>query len=266
MNARAAVEAAADRFGGQARETILGENLGKHARELDYILDRLPSGGTAVDLGGGVGVNLLALRLMGSSARLVLIDRFEEYDADNKMGEAGRAIALLQAHDIEVHNSDLLSPAGLPLEEAVADVVTLFDVVEHLPKHPLGLLAEAKRCLRDGGSVLLGGPNSIALTRRVELLFGRHPYIVFDAWVKDPYFSHVREYTSWEYGRLLGLAGFADVRTWMSPESVRQRARTGWRHGRASLAAKLAFRAVDLAGRVYSPFQPAAYAAGRRID
>ena len=61
--------AVAEEFGSPARETIVFENLGKHVLEIDLILRSLPGGGRVLDVGGGLGVNLLAIkRLRGSNA------------------------------------------------------------------------------------------------------------------------------------------------------------------------------------------------------
>ena len=46
------------------------------------------------------------------------------------------------------------------------DVVTMWEVIEHLPA-PAGYLMEVKRILREGGAVLLSTPNVNSLTRRI---------------------------------------------------------------------------------------------------
>ena len=38
------------------------------------------------------------------------------------------------------------------------------------------------------------------------------PYMNFDAWIKDNYYSHYREYTAKEYVQLLTLSGFKEIK------------------------------------------------------
>lgn len=54
-------------------------------------------------------------------------------------------------------DAELAGALALPLEEASADLVTLFDVIEHIPDD-VGALAEARRILRPGGMVFLSTP------------------------------------------------------------------------------------------------------------
>jgi len=61
-----------------------------------------------------------------------------------------------------------LEEAGYP--DAFFDVVTLFDLLEHVPD-PRSFLAEVRRVLRPGGRLLLVLPNAASLSAR---LMGRH--------------------------------------------------------------------------------------------
>ena len=74
----AAPHEVAEALGSPTRETILYENLGKHAYEITCILERRPR--SVLDVGGGLGVNLLCFRrLLGPGPALILVDRFSEY-------------------------------------------------------------------------------------------------------------------------------------------------------------------------------------------
>lgn len=207
---RGAVDAVAEMFGGRAAETIVCENGRKHAEEVDSILGSgLES--AVVDLGGGAGVNLLVLRRLGHTGRLVLVDRFDEYDEDNRMGSRAHALGLLRDAEVEVVESDFWPSCELPLDAAAFDVACSYDVIEHLPGHPLRQLAELRRVLRPEGRILIGAPNAASLMKRVKLLAGRQPYSAYEEWVRDDYFEHYREYLRGEYEDLLRRAGFVDV-------------------------------------------------------
>lgn len=73
------------------------------------------------------------------------------------------AAARLRDEGLDVHHGDLL---GAPLEEGTFDVVTLVEVIEHLPD-PAGYLDRCLRLLRPGGLLFLTTPNFGSLSRRV---------------------------------------------------------------------------------------------------
>lgn len=51
----------ADRFGQRARQTIICQCEGKHLLEIGLILRRIREGIRILDVGGGMGINLLCL-------------------------------------------------------------------------------------------------------------------------------------------------------------------------------------------------------------
>lgn len=230
-----ALRGVATELGSPARETILFENAGKHLLELTLISAALPPRGRLLDVGGGLGVNLLALR--GAGARdeeLVLLDRFDEYTDENRMGSAARAFPLLESAGVDIVEEEISRDRPLPLDDDHFDVVTLFDVVEHLPHHPLALLTEIRRVLVPGGTLLLSGPNAVSLMKRLRAFFGRYPYATLDAWLEEPFFEHYREYTPEEYATLLERAGFEVRQRILSSEPWPTRARNRYHRVRLS--------------------------------
>jgi SAM-dependent methyltransferase len=209
---RRAILAVADSYGGVARDTIMWENERKHLREVRDILKSGPDA-AVLDLGGGVGVNLLILRQLGHTGRLLLVERFDEYDEGNRMGSRATALRLLEASGVDVVQVDFWPDCNLPLEPECIDVACCYDVLEHLPGHPLRQLAELKRLLRNDGRILISAPNAASLMKRLKLLAGRQPYSSYDEWIRDTYFEHFREYLREEYEDLLRRAGFDDVRS-----------------------------------------------------
>jgi predicted SAM-dependent methyltransferase len=106
----------------------------------------------------------------------------------------------------------------VPLDDGVADLVTLIDVVEHLsPAELFRALTEARRLLRPGGRVIVHTmPNRTVYrwTYRVQR------WVRGRSWPADPrneweHRMHVNEQTVTSLRRVLWRVGFAelDVRT-----------------------------------------------------
>ena len=235
----AAIARTAGAFAPAAAETILCENLHKHAFEVAAVQRAAGRDGVVYDLGGGVGVNLLVLRELGHRGRLVLIDSFDEYDDGNRMGSWASMLDTLQDHDVEVIRHNFWTDPALPLEAASASVATCFDVVEHLPGHPLQQLRELYRLLQPGGTCLISGPNGVSLMKRVKTLAGRYPYAPFEAWMSDTFYEHYREYAPAEYEELLRRSGFTAVRSRPSAAVTVCRARRGYHRRRLPLLSPL---------------------------
>lgn len=213
-------------FGGAAKEFLLNENWGKRMFEIGLMLKYLEVDRRVLDVGRGLGVNLLCLRkILSDDPELCLIGNFKGYTENNRMGSGDVGLSLMQESTISVVNQDFWANPVLPYKTNYFDLIICSDVIEHLPRHPLKLLGEIKRLLRNNGTFILGGPNSIALNRRVKLLFGKHPYMPFDSWRTDEYISHYREYSREEYRSLIEMTGgFGDIKTIMSIEPSASRA------------------------------------------
>jgi 2-polyprenyl-3-methyl-5-hydroxy-6-metoxy-1,4-benzoquinol methylase len=67
---------------------------------------------------------------------LYLFDRFVEYNEDNKMGSFENIKNLLLDYDIKIINQDIDKNNRLLFDDDEIDVVTILDVVEHLPTNP----------------------------------------------------------------------------------------------------------------------------------
>ena len=215
-------------FSQVARETILGDNFKKHVLEVDMLLKKSQQGDTILDVGGGMGVNLLCLRRLNPTLELHLIDRFEEYTEENRMGPSEGGLKMMREADISVVSQDFWKNPTLPYDSDYFDIVTCLDVFEHLPGHPLRLLEEINRVLKRQGIVVIAGPNSITLMHRASLLLGRYPYTPLELWCQDNYYSHYREYSPDECRKLLEMSGFGEIETIMVPEpSCRNRSQKG---------------------------------------
>ena len=161
----------------------------------------LRAGEVVVDIGTGRG-ELLRVALAQGAARAIGV----EYSAD--------ALKLAESSGGEL----LLADArAIPLEDGVADLVTLLDVAEHLAPDELErTLAEAHRLLRPGGRLLVHTfptRTYYAVTYRL-LRAGRR------SWPRDPrnhweHQMHVNEQTA--RGLRRALRAFDSVRVWPGP-------------------------------------------------
>lgn len=196
-----------DLFEPCARDTLKKINYGKHIFETEIILKYSMSDSKILDIGGGVGVNLMNIRKLRKHCALSLIDRFEEYDSENRMGTVGNATQLMRDHNIDIIAKDFYG-VPLPFESNHFDVITCFDVIEHLPGHPVSLLKEVRRILRHDGTFILGVPNGVRLGRLIEMIKGKNcPYTHVNRWSEEPFFGHYREYSRHEVRVIMGKAG-----------------------------------------------------------
>jgi len=147
------------------------------------------------------------LRLLdiGCSSGLFLAEArnagFEVHGAEISAGTA----AFARDHfGLEVHTGDWRD-AGYP--DGSFDIVTLFDVIEHLPD-PLGELRAIRRLLRPGGLVLQSTPN-------IDGLFPRLSYTLaerLDYWPHPEPPHHLYQFSDRTLAELTERAGYQVTR------------------------------------------------------
>jgi SAM-dependent methyltransferase len=173
-------------------------------RELAPFLIR---GSNYLDLGAGAGV--IPLVLSSSGLHVAVMDTWTEYSPENnnRMGNSDEITARFDRAGIQWIRWNL-SSVPLPLEANCCDLLTLFDVLEHISK-PQILLNEVHRLLRPGGLLVIKVPNTANLRNRLRLLLGKSPHPdPIEDWFSDRFFGHYREMTAAEFRRGLPLFGF----------------------------------------------------------
>ena len=116
--------------------------------------------------------------------------------------------AFARANGIAFHLQE--GPNTLPFPAGSFDVVTVFDVIEHLHESPRELLNTAGAQLKPGGVLAVVMPNAVNLRKRLAVLRGRTNYPAVDQFYLSPqgWRGHVREYTLGEMVRVCEVAGF----------------------------------------------------------
>ncbi|MFL5539085.1 MAG: class I SAM-dependent methyltransferase [Longimicrobiaceae bacterium] len=119
-----------------------------------------------------------------------------------------RIQAFARARGIRFHLQDGTRTTPFPPQSF--DVVTIFDVIEHLHESPRAILNAAGTHLKPGGVLAVTMPNSVNLRKRMSVLFGRTNYPDVDQFFlsTDGWRGHVREYTLDETAHLCEAAGF----------------------------------------------------------
>jgi SAM-dependent methyltransferase len=133
----------------------------RQARMLAGILRGIPGPAVIVDMGCGDGSALAVAAAQNPAHRFAGID----WSSD----------ALRRAHalGLTVLRAGVTAP-GLPVADGAADVVIMSELIEHLVD-PDAAVAEARRVLRPGGSLLLSTPNLAAWYNRGLLALGTQP-------------------------------------------------------------------------------------------
>jgi len=113
-----------------------------------------------------------------------------------------------RASGIRFHLQD--GTRAIPAPAESFDVVTIFDVIEHLHESPRAILNAAGAHLKTGGVVAVVMPNAVNLRKRLSVLRGRTNYPSVDQFYLSPeeWRGHVREYTLAETAHLCESAGF----------------------------------------------------------
>ena len=133
----------------------------RQARLLAGILREHVGPAVIIDLGCGDGTALAVAARQNPAHRLAGIDW------------SAAALRRAQALGLAVVRAGVAAP-GLPIADGAADVVIMSELIEHLVD-PDGAVAEARRVLRPGGSLLLSTPNLAAWYNRGLLAAGIQP-------------------------------------------------------------------------------------------
>jgi SAM-dependent methyltransferase len=185
---------------------VVAELSEKYERVLDQLAPGLEKGQRLLDVGCGVGTFLDVARRRGLDVTGIDI------------AEQPARVARERGHDVRVGPL-----AEQELEPGSFDVVTLWDVIEHVDD-PLALLCEIRRVLRPGGVLLLETPDEgtpLRLATRVawRASLGRVRLVA-----RCYYPAHRIYFTRRGLARILARAGFGEP-VLARERSIRSKAR-----------------------------------------
>jgi 2-polyprenyl-3-methyl-5-hydroxy-6-metoxy-1,4-benzoquinol methylase len=161
------------------------------AERRDLLLAHVRPGDRVLDLGCGDGT--FAAALVSAGARVTAAD------------VARAALERAAGRAPEATLAPLREGAPLPFEEDAFDLVWAGEVLEHVAD-VAGLLAEVRRVLRWGGTLLVTTPNQPRLAVAWEALRGRPLEERL-----DPRADHLRFFTARTLRAMLEAGGFAEV-------------------------------------------------------
>jgi SAM-dependent methyltransferase len=155
-----------------------------------YVLCKklMPDCKTVCDIGGGWGAFAALCGAMDLECTLVddFMDRGHSDGSDPRWD-------LSSAYGFRVLQQDILHE-DFSLERRRYDVITFFDVLEHLHNSPKKLLQVALDALKPGGLMVVGVPNCVNLLKRLRMIMGTCNWSPMEEWYDTPIFrSHVRE-------------------------------------------------------------------------
>ena len=176
----------------------------RFAERRAFLLEHVSAGDRVLDLGCGDGAFAAALVQAGAAVTGVDV--------------AAEAVRRARVRAPQARIEQVAEGAALPLAEDAFDVVWAGEVLEHVAD-VVGLLAEVRRVLRWGGTLLVTTPNLPRVAIALEALRGAPLEQRL-----DPRADHLRFFTARTLAALLRDAGFADaaVRAHGGPPGARR--------------------------------------------
>lgn len=150
----------------------------------------LPEGASHLDIGGGQFA-LLSQHLLGFKGHCGDVVNTAREDV------ADQGIAL--------HHVDLFR--GEFAEGGPYDLITLCEVIEHIPKPPYLVLSDLRKILKPGGVILMTTPNGYRFRNLLYMIANKEVLDVYRYPEKNEALGHQHEYTRWQMDWQMRAAG-----------------------------------------------------------
>lgn len=192
-----------------------------HAHRLATTFGYVPFGASsmaALEVGSsGIVLSLLAHQLRYSVVRGTV------HEASAPSGLVERPFACEGGTESYLCSNGDLEVDSLAFPGEAFDVVLCCEVIEHMARDPMHVLAEVNRVLKPGGLLVLTTPNVTGYRGLAAILAGYMPYLYASYCRSGSLDRHHIEYSPHEILALMSAAGF-EVRTltthdsWSSPD------------------------------------------------
>jgi SAM-dependent methyltransferase len=179
------------------------------AFDIELITSRLGTAVRVCDVGAGWGTFGLTCAAVGMEA--VIVDDHGDAGFRNAADVAAME-ALYGEYGVQRVVRDVIAD-GFGFQENSFDVVTAFDVIEHLHHSPRRLLKEMVAAIRPGGLLIIGVPNCVNLRKRITVPLGFGKWSAMADWYDvDMFRGHVREPDVDDVRHIARDLGLQDVR------------------------------------------------------
>lgn len=188
-------------FGEDERELMCNLIIEEKLKKMKRLITNFE--GRVLDVGCG---NCWTTQLFNGTR----VDHFGIDISDSALKRAEKKGVVVKKVDLDVD--------PIPFEDNSFDLVLCSDIIEHT-LHPENILKEAKRVLKEGGSLIVVVPNIASWFNRILLLLGFYPWSVESTGtleLRDVFFhfnyGHKYTYTKKSIGTLLEIVGFKPQR------------------------------------------------------
>lgn len=157
-----------------------------------------------LDVGCGAGNFLLLAQRLFSNVQVFGVDRFIEFEPEQNrvMGTKTDVIKRMTSAGVTVSDDNPVTMDYFSGERF--DLITCFDVIEHIPSGMPAFMKKMYSKVETGGFLVVSTPNQVHLWNRMKCLLGRNTWEDWSYYIScDQFFGHVRELT---FGELQALA------------------------------------------------------------
>lgn len=130
--------------------------------------------------------------------------------------DVARSIAIprdWKGRSLNAFNIDMES-VPIPVESGFYDLVICFEVIEHLERDPMFMVAEMNRVLRPGGLLYLSTPNSTSARNVEKILKGYAPHFHMKYSRDRSLYRHNIEYGPGQLLAMMQGGGFTNLKFW----------------------------------------------------
>lgn len=171
-------------------------------RTLSVLLDEQPTTGALLELGTS-GVIPLALKEFVPELQVHVtefdLSKPETGKKSFTKGERKRSCPVYRVN---------LEETPIPVEDETFDYVVCTEIIEHMEKDPMFMMAEINRVLKPGGTLVLTTPNVVSTHGINAMLENKEPYFYMHYRQAGTLDRHNYEYSLWSISQVMRAAGF----------------------------------------------------------